>query len=184
MIPSGIKRWWRTKGHGIHSPFAYAFITDVLADKHPFYAYDDIFETLERLDLNRPGNLRLAKLLYRTVINLRPRNIRTVGDKARELAPIAGIAEEALAGQHTETPMFFVADNSGNPVFDGETARRAPTDGFFAVVDTSGNNRGSLDTVAAAMDNLGFGMMFLSSKGAAVAVALPHLPRQNFELRF
>lgn len=37
-------RCWRAKGHGIHSPFAYRFVTDVLClnDDYGYYAYDQI----------------------------------------------------------------------------------------------------------------------------------------------
>jgi predicted O-methyltransferase YrrM len=44
------------KGHGIHSPFLYTFITEVLNDNRQFYAYDKI-ETLRRQLLNTDKEL-------------------------------------------------------------------------------------------------------------------------------
>lgn len=39
-----IKRRWRAKGHGVHSPFAYRFITEILAldSIYGYYEYDNI----------------------------------------------------------------------------------------------------------------------------------------------
>ncbi len=46
------------KGHGVHSPFVFDFITKVLNDKRQFYAY----ETIE--------NLRQSLLIDRTTVNI------------------------------------------------------------------------------------------------------------------
>ncbi len=40
------------RGHGVHSPFVFDFITNVLNDKRHFYAYDDVENLRERLLLN------------------------------------------------------------------------------------------------------------------------------------
>lgn len=37
-----VKRWWRSKGFGIHSPFAFYFVTKVLRESLPYYCYHDI----------------------------------------------------------------------------------------------------------------------------------------------
>ena len=44
------------KGHGIHSPFVYSFITEVLNDKRNFYAYDKI-EAVRKQLLNSEKEL-------------------------------------------------------------------------------------------------------------------------------
>ena len=37
-----LKRWWQSKGFGIESKTDYAFLTDVIKEDYPYYAYDDI----------------------------------------------------------------------------------------------------------------------------------------------
>lgn len=37
------------RGHGIHSPFVYAFVRDVLMDRRRYYAYEQVEELRERL---------------------------------------------------------------------------------------------------------------------------------------
>jgi hypothetical protein len=41
-----ILRKWRAKGHGIHSPFAYQLITNVIRSPHEYYAFSEIEKTL------------------------------------------------------------------------------------------------------------------------------------------
>ncbi|MDE7397617.1 MAG: hypothetical protein K2M98_07820, partial [Muribaculum sp.] len=31
-----------SRGFGIHSPFAFEFVLNVLRDRHPFYAYEEL----------------------------------------------------------------------------------------------------------------------------------------------
>lgn len=45
-----VGRWWRSKGHGIHSPLAYRLVTTVLRDPGcGWYAYDSLAGARERL---------------------------------------------------------------------------------------------------------------------------------------
>jgi len=37
------------KGHGIHSPFMFDFITNIVENPHPFYAFEDLGKTLKIL---------------------------------------------------------------------------------------------------------------------------------------
>lgn len=37
-----LKRWWQSKGFGIESKTDYAFLTDVIKEDYPYYAYEDI----------------------------------------------------------------------------------------------------------------------------------------------
>ena len=36
------QRFWRSKGFGVHSPFAFYFITNVMRQKYHYYAYESI----------------------------------------------------------------------------------------------------------------------------------------------
>ena len=60
-------------GYGIHSPFAFRFITDVIYERHPYYAYRE-------LDKSLPLSLRLRRrkglhLLLRIANHLQPKTI-------------------------------------------------------------------------------------------------------------
>jgi hypothetical protein len=47
------------KGHGVHSPFVFAFIKEVLNDQRNFYAYQPI-ENCRKLLLKNPAVLSLT----------------------------------------------------------------------------------------------------------------------------
>ena len=41
---TALQRHHRSKGHGIHSPFAYRFVRFVLCEKSPYYSYEELGE--------------------------------------------------------------------------------------------------------------------------------------------
>ena len=45
-LTESLKRSLRSGGHGVHSPFAYQLITDVIRAKYVYYAYEDIEKVL------------------------------------------------------------------------------------------------------------------------------------------
>lgn len=60
-----VKRYWRSKGFGIHSPFAYMFVTEIVHCPYLYYAYDDIADGYrDRFDKNLFND---SKLLHRIV---------------------------------------------------------------------------------------------------------------------
>ena len=66
-------RFRHRRGYGVHSPFAFRFITDVIYESHPYYAYGE-------LDKMLPLSHRLRKrkgfhLLLRLANHLQPQTI-------------------------------------------------------------------------------------------------------------
>lgn len=71
-----IKRWWRSRGYGVHSPLAYRLITRVLCDEGAdYYAFSDIdplcADAMER---------RLAHRVYRLLVAIPVSKINTPDD--------------------------------------------------------------------------------------------------------
>lgn len=65
----------RRRGHGVHSPYVYHLITDVLYNQHPFYC----FETLAHLEPDNKAAHRLGRLLFRLAVDAGHRQIRYIG---------------------------------------------------------------------------------------------------------
>lgn len=68
-----LARFRKRRGYGVHSPFAFRFITDVILETRPYYAYGE-------LDPQLPLAMRLRRrkglhLLLRLVNHLQPRTI-------------------------------------------------------------------------------------------------------------
>ena len=67
--------WWfsasNSKGHGMHSPFIFDFIINVLNDDREFYA----FQQIENSNLINRRERKINRLLFRMVDYYQPKNI-------------------------------------------------------------------------------------------------------------
>lgn len=52
-IAEYIRRMGKARGFGIQSPWAYAFVTEVIGERWPYYAYDDINSRYPRRERKR-----------------------------------------------------------------------------------------------------------------------------------
>lgn len=152
-----ITRWWRSKGHGIHSPYAYRIVTEVLPERGRYYAYDRI-ETME-------GSRRL-KLLFRLVCELTPRTVCAPGITAEEKEAIL-LADSRV--RFVDSPAEADLSIGALPP---ELRERQAT----AVWNTDSGWEDFKKTLNA-------GMTFSNGK-IGIAVNRQGLPRQDFESRF
>ena len=95
MIIQNIKRKWRAKGHGIHSPFAFDFVTKVFSDHSHFYAFQDI-EALLKANQLKSVYPKLHRLSYRMVRKYKPGSILEINSgKGINTLYIASAAENS-----------------------------------------------------------------------------------------
>lgn len=67
------------KGHGIHSPFVFSFITRVIEEKTPYYVYEDIPKYLESFPKLHFEESKTDRLLFKTINHFNPKNILALG---------------------------------------------------------------------------------------------------------
>ena len=68
-----LARFRHRKGYGVHSPFAFRFITDVIYERHPYYAYHELDKALPlSMHLRQRRGLHL---LLRLANHLQPKTI-------------------------------------------------------------------------------------------------------------
>jgi len=67
------------KGHGIHSPFVFNFITRVIEEKAPYYAYDDIYNYLENFPEIKHNETKLNRFSFRVVNYFNAKKILELG---------------------------------------------------------------------------------------------------------
>ena len=124
-----IKRLLRSRGHGVHSPFAYRFITGVIREHCEYYAYTH----LEQMAQGR--ELRNAKLLHRITAALPTGLILIAGEltpalqKAVEMANSKDTIREYKPGEDAggATPVAVVITDPGRL----DSARQAYPDGMM-----------------------------------------------------
>jgi len=85
------------KGHGVHSPFVFDFITNVLNDNRHFYAYDDI------------ENLRQKLYSNKTVLTIEDFGAGSSVSKSNQ-RKISDIARSALKPKKYSQLMFRMVD--------------------------------------------------------------------------
>ena len=69
-------------GYGVHSPFAFSLITDVIYEKMPYYAYASLEKEQKRLVRERGysrGSQKVNRFLFRLVNKVQPATIVEVG---------------------------------------------------------------------------------------------------------
>lgn len=126
---TALSRHHRSKGHGIHSPFAYAFVRDVLLQRLPYYSYEIIGE-LRRGVIEQAAtykkhprvmSLKNAKMLFRIANFFNPEMILQVGThyglSTASMMLVSGTSRVALYEPHIAT--YPVVAQVLGPFIDG-----------------------------------------------------------------
>ena len=109
-ISKGVRKLKHRKGYGVHSPFAYSVITEVIEEKSPYYAYQRMSPLYPK---GGPVPFKVATLLFRLANRFRARRILEIGcdagysllpllmvDSRNELYSVAGADQKRCAQQH------------------------------------------------------------------------------------
>ncbi len=93
-------------GHGVHSPFAYSLITQVIDEKLPYYAYGEILsaskansstrKVLPNFINKRRSSTKVLFLLYRLVNRFRSRLILEIGEGKCVSMFAVGLADSSI----------------------------------------------------------------------------------------
>lgn len=164
LVPRRVKRWWRSRGHGVHSPFAFRFITMVLRGRGVYYASSE---------LSAMPEARWHRLLFRLVCELEPTGVSGRALTAHELRAVA------LADSRVR-----VVDEADGP--DKPNKANGPD---ICMHLSAGDVMIVRDITAEAecwrelCDGLAAGMTFTNGR-IGIAVSRPDLPRQDFEIDF
>ncbi|MBC7650266.1 MAG: hypothetical protein H7101_00800 [Deinococcales bacterium] len=79
-------KYWLTaangKGHGIHSPFVFKFITDILNDDRFFYA----FETIKPINYQQQYFKKYNQLLFKIVNYYQPKKVLSIDERISNTA--------------------------------------------------------------------------------------------------
>lgn len=150
-----LRRRRHTGGFGVHSPFAFRFITEVLNQRHQYYSYEY---------LSPAGHMRTV---FRICLALKPATVaifeglegyRAAVEAACPSAKIVSADKaDLIVARHSDSRLCEYACNGRHLIAIGKPG-------------LAWRN---------ACKSLPYGMTF-TSPSIAVAVALKHLPRQDF----
>lgn len=94
-------RWRHSRGFGVHSPYAYRFVTDVVRPgDYGYYSYQEIYGHLKGKEAHDHHLTRLVKFIIRLAVFLKARRVVAFGAGWR-----AGeIAAKALGVRYVSKP--------------------------------------------------------------------------------
>lgn len=163
IIIDRLNRWRHSRGFGIHSPFAFRFVTEVLCQQLPYYAYARI------------GRDKRLRLLFRLIVEFQPERVSILSAQPELLErtvqfaiPRAIITDEA--------PAMLVIDAADTPA---DTCARLLAGGPHALILNA-----SRKEAAAIKKAVPHGMTFDNQHGTIVVAAHRHLPLQHFTATF
>lgn len=168
QIAKRFRRWRHSRGFGIHSPYAFRFVCEVLnqSGTYGFYAYEELEQRMRQLRVRSISRRRL-RMLFRVVVELRPATVSVVA--AEPLAELLRfvVAKAAPHAQVVEGRADLLLCASAEVCHDATHA---------VFIDTS---NGALDAFAGRP----FGHLY-RNPDIAIYVGHKHLPRQTFEVKF
>lgn len=139
-------RWlWRfrhRRGYGIHSPFAFNFVTGVVYESGMYYAYPELKAEYKRV---QPRDIRFkdGKLLFRLANFAQPKVIGLVGyDADSWLARClhAGCSHAQIVGESELSQADFVMLSGAEAARAQDVLDRLPTGGTLVLAHTLGHN--------------------------------------------
>lgn len=181
--------YWRSRGFGIHSPFAYALIREVLAEKGEYYAY-------ARLREAAAADFRFNSLIHRLVCRFTPESVLVAGcDDAVNRAISMADSRIEFVADPLEAQMVIFGDE-GEGVFSEVLSRVKSIDSSLTVDSGTSLRKPLLTVVIRNLDRPSMearwimlcagarcGMAFSNGLTGILCVN-PHLPRQSFVLSF
>lgn len=110
---TALQRFHRSRGFGIHSPFAFKFVLNVLRERLPYYAYEDIkkLRTLAISHTNgvwrrkRVISLKSAKMLFRVTNYFNPSQILQIGTSY-------GVSSASMLAVSSKSELFLCKPNA------------------------------------------------------------------------
>ncbi len=156
-----IDRLRHGRGFGVHSPFAYRFITECLREQLPYYAYDTITEPLHRL-------------VFRIAAYFRPATFHAAGIPPQIIT--LACHDASATGSDSADMLVYTADTT-----PGQLASAISRGAVVILIHTSSAQKTEIDT---ALSAAGHGMTFSNGHHVLIAVPWPYLPRQHFDVKF
>lgn len=168
----------RRRGFGVHSPFAYSFITGVLHGTYHFYAH----KRVRRLAHGSHALASLLMLTFRIAARFDVRRAAAFGPGKERFDATLRLTRSDME-LDSATPQLVVADGDAPRLREAVAATIAA--GGTVVLARLRSTRSATaplwSEAVRQLDSAGAGMTFTNGR-TGIIVALRHLPRQDFKV--
>lgn len=177
------KRFRTSMGFGVHSPFAFAFIREVLKGTGKYYDFSDIDHILEAHNAFSRHNRRLARLLFRTILYLKCATVEMPDETPAWLNEVLDVALKNLGSAPKNRTLMVVADVRSDMNFTFELSSTFNRSQVL-VVDMKKVKSSLIDKINALIEKRKCGMTFRARRNFLVYVADWELPVCEYKLYF
>lgn len=173
-------RFFRSRGFGIHSPFAYSFVRDVIHCPYDYYAYPQIHQIAH----SHGVDFRRLTLIFRVANSQDCRNARCFGSSSPAvMETLRLLRSDFVAAPADSTPDLVVATANSDSGALLPASIAAIASGGAVILFGNRRRDTPLSTIwTRILDSSAAGMSFADSS-VAIFVGKSHLPRQDFEIR-
>lgn len=171
-------------GFGVHSPFAFDFITKVLREKDRYYPYPEAMEILDNEGLLTARNIRFANLIMRISFRYKPSVIELAGTNARLFEGIRKLTIDNLGAERTTGRIFFLSGEDIKAVDLKTYPEQLFCSRKIIIADMYRLTPETISFIEKLREDAESGMTFTSTNGIKVYVFDDNLPIQNFKLIF
>ncbi len=168
LLFSAPRRFFRLRGFGVHSPFAFSFLANAIRQKHAYYAYAEINSLSSSRSMRK-----FLRRVFRIAVVLKTDKIAVFGPHRQLL-----LKTLALAGAHeSDQPAMIVALSGADP---GITLKCAESGGTVVLGNINHPAQNAL-LFNRLKSTASHGMTFTDGK-TAIYVGRKDLPRQTFHI--
>lgn len=161
-ILSRFNRWRHGRGFGIHSPYAFVFVTEVLRQKHGFYAYTQL-------------KSRRSRLTLRIVLALKPAAVCLITSDPLLAAAVKAADSSIVMTDDPAKANLIIVDAAQSPEFALEAYPQAHALVFHFL---------RLKSWRSIVSSLPYGHIYHNARSTAVIARQQHLPAQVFDIKF
>lgn len=178
-ILSAPKRLMRSRGFGVHSPFAYTFIRDVIDSPCRYYAHDNINIIARKHGAKR----RRLDLIFRIACRFDFRDAFCSGRSATAMMHTLALSHADFKPTPAgKAPSLVAADCGCDEASTLDQARKAiAAGGAIVLFDINSNDSATHTIWRIICDEATIGMAFAGSS-TGIFIASPHLPRQDHSI--
>ena len=108
-----LSRFRHRCGYGVHSPFAFSLITDVIYEKMPYYAYSSLKEEQKKMVREcgwTKGSQKVNRFLFRLVNRVQPDTIIEVGCPSSTALYLQSAKPELFLDADTPVDFLYLND--------------------------------------------------------------------------
>lgn len=181
-----ITEYRTTRGYGVHSPFAFNFITEVLRNTTPYYAYAEIAASEESVKRDNKSFVKWLCLLFRIAMYFECGNLIFMPCATAKYSAVNEIIRSNINAVTSRIKLFvvddcgtFSEDECQNLLKQMESEKE-----FIVCLNIKGCSPHLMLRMERMLHNRSYGMCFLNKKRILVAALLTHLPKLDYKLYF